>query len=169
MWEISHHGEYFHSGSPSNLPRTKKEERSLQDVGLEKVPGNLSVRSLTSNVNAYKLVTLYALYIHAKLFSLVLWLLRFSLSRAFHNAACPFKAHSRLMYWRLWLWSSLTSKIPFDCLSSHRPFKFVCLPPATDPAWYQRRINAAGCPPPLCKWSSVICSSCSGSLWSFCD
>lgn len=79
-------------------------------MGLEKVPGDLSVRSLTSNVNAYKLVTLYALYIHAKPFSLVLWLLRFSLSRAFHNAACPFKAHSRLTYWRLWLCSSLTSK-----------------------------------------------------------
>lgn len=41
----------------------------------------------------------------------------------------------------------LDLKIPFDCLSSHRPFKFICLPPATDPAWYQRGINVAGCPP----------------------
>lgn len=83
----------------ATFPEPKKEEWSLQDGVLEKVPVNLPMRTLTSHVNACKL----ALYIP---FTYMLDffahpLLRFSLSQAFHNAGCPFKAHSRLMYGRV--------------------------------------------------------------------
>lgn len=55
---------------------------------------------------------------------------------------------------------SLGLKIPFDSLSSHRPFKLISLPPATNSEWYQRGINAAG-HPLLCKLNGGVCSACS--------
>lgn len=80
-----------------------------------------------------------------------------------------FQSWFKIRYWRLCFILGL--KIPSDSLSSHRPLKFISLSPATNCAWYQRRINAAG-RSALWKWNRVVCYACSCSLvimWSvFC-
>lgn len=140
----------------------------MQDGGLENVSGSLFVRTLTSNINACELLTFYAHYIYAKLFLLVLWLANFSLSKIFHWCCLFFQ--SWLVTYVLKTMISFTNdpKTPFDSLSSHRLFKYISLYPATNSACFQEGTNAAG-HSSLCKWSSVLCSSCSCTLWSWCD